>query len=320
MQASCSADRRRSAKVSIALPPALPQAKAVGSDSLGERVKALQPDVHLFGHSHFSWDATVQSVRCIQAPLCYPAERAARMRTIRFDDAASQGEWATPLWDQAAVWGAAGGRRSGDQPPDAPHESPALSAGTDADPAVSNTAWLPLRVFKAQRATANNAACAQAQGPIEPADTASDLTTQSPYCHDVRASARHSPAHMPLGGCEGDADLPDNEDSAAARPERGLGALDRTDAVGAGAGSAGNGREERPQDAGSMRPGVSEPERLLQPFEGRFCPRLSASWSNHYAHNKRTPEITQMVPWVLAKYSKKRQTMNLELSNAIEEP
>lgn len=34
-------------------------AKAAGSEPLAQRVRALQPDIHIFGHTHFSWDATI---------------------------------------------------------------------------------------------------------------------------------------------------------------------------------------------------------------------------------------------------------------------
>jgi hypothetical protein len=36
------------------------QAKAVGSDFLWRRLQELQPDLHVFGHSHFAWDAELQ--------------------------------------------------------------------------------------------------------------------------------------------------------------------------------------------------------------------------------------------------------------------
>ena len=36
---------------------ALPQAKAVGSTYLGRRVRRLRPHMHIFGHTHFAWDA-----------------------------------------------------------------------------------------------------------------------------------------------------------------------------------------------------------------------------------------------------------------------
>ena len=52
--------------------PAL--AKAVGSTFLERRVASLKPDVHVFGHTHFGWDATIDGVRYIQAPVSYPHE------------------------------------------------------------------------------------------------------------------------------------------------------------------------------------------------------------------------------------------------------
>jgi hypothetical protein len=36
------------------------QAKAVGSDFLWRRLQSLQPDLHVFGHSHFAWDAELE--------------------------------------------------------------------------------------------------------------------------------------------------------------------------------------------------------------------------------------------------------------------
>jgi Icc-related predicted phosphoesterase len=38
----------------------LVQAKAVGSEFLWQRLLHLQPQMHVFGHSHFAWDMDVQ--------------------------------------------------------------------------------------------------------------------------------------------------------------------------------------------------------------------------------------------------------------------
>ena len=71
--------------------PAL--ADAAGSRALGARVAALQPDLHVFGHTHISLDldvappppppgaagasaAPARPIRCVHWPLRYPAERA----------------------------------------------------------------------------------------------------------------------------------------------------------------------------------------------------------------------------------------------------
>jgi len=55
-------------------------AKAVGSRPLGERVARLRPDAHVFGHTHFGWDATLDGTRYLQAALAYPEERGYRLQ------------------------------------------------------------------------------------------------------------------------------------------------------------------------------------------------------------------------------------------------
>jgi hypothetical protein len=59
-------------------------ADAAGSRALGRRVAALQPDVHVFGHTHIAMDLDVRPpgspagarpIRCVHWPLRYPAER-----------------------------------------------------------------------------------------------------------------------------------------------------------------------------------------------------------------------------------------------------
>lgn len=58
--------------------------KAVGSVSLGRRVQALRPDVHVFGHTHFGWDAILadDGIRYVQAALATPDERRYRMGSL----------------------------------------------------------------------------------------------------------------------------------------------------------------------------------------------------------------------------------------------
>lgn len=50
-------------------------AKAVGSDYVARRIEELRPAAHVFGHTHFSWDAVIDGVRYVQWPLAYPQER-----------------------------------------------------------------------------------------------------------------------------------------------------------------------------------------------------------------------------------------------------
>ena len=61
-----------------------PLAKAVGSAPLAARLARLRPAAHVFGHSHFAWDAVLpDGARYVQAPLCYPSERARRGKSVR---------------------------------------------------------------------------------------------------------------------------------------------------------------------------------------------------------------------------------------------
>lgn len=53
-------------------------AKAVGSRVLGERVRRIKPNCHVFGHTHFGWDAEVEGIRFLQGAVAYPLERKTR--------------------------------------------------------------------------------------------------------------------------------------------------------------------------------------------------------------------------------------------------
>ena len=91
-----------------------PLMQAVGSNFLGRRLESLQPDIHVFGHTHFGWDAALDpsaacddadepgrlrgegveggkgreatsaggSIRYVQAALATPAERKRRPRSL----------------------------------------------------------------------------------------------------------------------------------------------------------------------------------------------------------------------------------------------
>eukprot|EP00931_Biecheleriopsis_adriatica_P045500 TRINITY_DN26061_c0_g1_i1.p1 TRINITY_DN26061_c0_g1~~TRINITY_DN26061_c0_g1_i1.p1 ORF type:complete len:445 (-),score=89.14 TRINITY_DN26061_c0_g1_i1:149-1306(-) len=54
----------------------------VGSDFVRQRVAQLKPDLHIFGHSHFPWDMTLEDgVRYKSWPLGTPAEQARRIQS-----------------------------------------------------------------------------------------------------------------------------------------------------------------------------------------------------------------------------------------------
>ena len=63
-----------------------PLAKAVGSLPLRERVRALRPDLHVFGHTHYAWAAEVEGTRFLQACLAYPREREERPFSVKCGD------------------------------------------------------------------------------------------------------------------------------------------------------------------------------------------------------------------------------------------
>ncbi|XXG60451.1 hypothetical protein AAC387_Pa04g2359 [Persea americana] len=63
--------------------PNLP--KIIGSDCLEGRLRSIHRKdggseaCHVFGHTHFCWDAVLDGIRYVQAPLAYPRERKRRM-------------------------------------------------------------------------------------------------------------------------------------------------------------------------------------------------------------------------------------------------
>ena len=50
-------------------------AKAVGSSYVAKRIEELRPIAHVFGHTHFLWDATIRNVRYVQWCLGTPKEQ-----------------------------------------------------------------------------------------------------------------------------------------------------------------------------------------------------------------------------------------------------
>ncbi|QDZ19663.1 metallo-dependent phosphatase [Chloropicon primus] len=73
--------------------------KAVGSDFLRKRLEAIDPDVHVFGHTHFSWDCWLDGCRYVQWPLAYPREQERRRKygyREQFSDSGRGGAGETP--------------------------------------------------------------------------------------------------------------------------------------------------------------------------------------------------------------------------------
>ena len=114
-------------------PPPLLQnlAKAAGSDPLARRVAQLRPDVHCFGHTHFSWDATIEGVRYVQAPLCSPLERQRRLRSLCFEASlpAAEADPAAATWLPLEVYRGPAAPAEGAEPPPAADVRLPLPAG-----------------------------------------------------------------------------------------------------------------------------------------------------------------------------------------------
>ena len=106
--------------------PNLP--KAVGSDYVYRRIRDLavagagdgdaspREHVHLFGHTHFGWDASHEHIRYVQAPISYPHEWRRRpgsltigpdARGAMFDRSAAASD-ATPSDAPLCIWNGAG--------------------------------------------------------------------------------------------------------------------------------------------------------------------------------------------------------------------
>ena len=68
-----------------------PLAGAVGSRALGERVRRIRPSVHVFGHTHYGWDAELDGVRYLQPAVAYPREREKRGFALRLEAGGAAG-------------------------------------------------------------------------------------------------------------------------------------------------------------------------------------------------------------------------------------
>jgi len=79
----------------------------VGSTFIYERMRQISPDLHIFGHSHFPWDATLDDgVRYRSWPLGTPQEQARRIATIGYES--------TEKWMPYPVFDSLGRHYSGD--------------------------------------------------------------------------------------------------------------------------------------------------------------------------------------------------------------
>jgi len=84
-------------------------AKFVGSPLLGRRVERLQPDVHVFGHTHFGWDQEIDGIRYLSPPVGMPRERDQRVSTISTGDFLEPAEHEEQPVRPVLVWDHASG-------------------------------------------------------------------------------------------------------------------------------------------------------------------------------------------------------------------
>ncbi|KAL7532744.1 hypothetical protein ACHAWF_004225 [Thalassiosira exigua] len=106
--------------------PIRDEARTTGTTTTGTTTPApATRHLHAFGHTHLSWDATLDGVRYVQAPLAYPREWEKRRRSLEIDTMGS-GEDGTRrpvrLWKSAGASsslsskGSSDGAGAGDEP------------------------------------------------------------------------------------------------------------------------------------------------------------------------------------------------------------
>jgi len=267
-------------------------AKAVGSLPLGDRLRLLKPDVHVFGHTHFSWDATLDDgIRYIQAPLCYPQERKSRLKSISISNPWQKRQ------EQTHKQG------STNHPGDRPE-------------------WLPLLLYQADYTVCTSsrseatAASSQAAGPGVPAGQpcvqegghAQSGTTwfTHPCAEDLllrlwqdMASCSDQQAGEAVHGGTGTMVPSHSHGSALTQPQHtNSGSSIRTQ-------SHPSASSMQQGQGGDGMQGGEEPHVRLVSWRGIWAPELGgAMWSQHYKRNKRTPEVTELAPWVAPRFAK----------------
>ena len=129
-----------------------------GSTLLGEQVARLSPDVHVFGHTHFTIDVTLGSTRFLQHPLGNPKEREAEGGEGGEFPVCNQTSTRAPL---AQVWSSVEGVAAGlgSDPSEFSRWLVNLGADWRARPTASAAgARRPLRVRRSPRARATGPA------------------------------------------------------------------------------------------------------------------------------------------------------------------
>jgi len=249
--------------------------KASGSIPLAERIEALKPDIHLFGHTHFAWDTEIKGTRYIQAPLAAPRERIRRLRTVCFS------AFMTEIKNKnggSSTWQTVG------------------------DP--TDATWLPIELFQFN----NPDLCLFNTGTN--GDVAAEGTTapHSPFKHQ-----QHRGPNEPIR----DAFTAANEAAhGIITPKTGSDGTDSSFCEEEPLSLCGSEDRGRENDKSENKP---QQQRKQLQF-GTMPGPLGAHWSEYYASNPRTPDITTLAPWVADLYQKRRQRRQKEKTQLTSPP
>ncbi|GLI67157.1 hypothetical protein VaNZ11_011370 [Volvox africanus] len=302
-------------------------AKAVGSTYLADRILRLRPQMHVFGHTHFAWDAVRDGIRYVQAPLAYPSERRFRLRSL--------------------VMTAAGGPQGMDRSGTTAGIAASI-ATTDAE--ASRAEITSAEAISRTLTSSSTTHISEAEAGLEARMT--ELQAGSLECRSKFSEAREEPTgqgegHVGLKEQEGlTAPWPSSLDPGDGRwlplciyrAQYTVRVLPRGDPdVDGGCGVASEAAETvldqasalaqppqlqpvaklllRPEAGASTRGGViaaglgdeSEQVPKVEVLEWRsqWCPEQAAMWSSYYKRHSRRPHELQLAPWVAERYSRR---------------
>ncbi len=250
-------------------------AKASGSIPLAKRIAALKPDIHLFGHTHFAWDAMLPDLpgtRFIQAPLAAPPERQRRLRTLCFNAFMTEEKRNDTINSSSSITGTSRGS----------------TWKTKDDPLLAR--WLPVELFQFNNQL--DLCSAENKTNSNNSDRKLSLAISS------FIECQHRGPNEPLR----------DQFTAANEATHGITISTPVDDTGADVVESFTDEDdplilcsktiEIEKDKASQR-------RQLK--HGSMPGPLGAHWSDYYATNPRTPENTTLAPWVAHVYEKRKQ-------------
>ena len=251
-------------------------------------MSALQPDIHLFGHTHFAVDDTLGGVRYIQAPLCSPLERQRRLRTIGFETsmAAALEDPVAAKWLPVCVYETLA----------TPQQLTELGRGRQGDAVL-------LRLAAEQALEESMGGSADASPASSSSTTASSSNgyAGSSDSEDGRLLLVDEQAHgVAASDTESESEPPEAQDAAGSLIRGGSSSSPPSSRSSSSSNS-------RTTAASAAQQGAWEAAGMLPLRHGAMPPPLGAHWSSYYQRFARRPEITTLAPWVAPRYKKRRQ-------------